>query len=160
MAAPIIAALRRRDDLKESVLHTAQELAHRASIYGVARVSLSYLALKCHCCKQTIINHLKKLIALKIIRKTVLWLKGNYCEVNTYNFLVSWEKRPAKGGSQNTGPNLPPHEREKNCGVRKELENQQKGIRFLTPGSDLWQKVSEEIARLEGVLTQGGGRIA
>jgi hypothetical protein len=51
MAAPIIAALRHRNDLKESVLHTAQELAHRASIYGVARVSLSYLALKCHCCK-------------------------------------------------------------------------------------------------------------
>ena len=39
MAAPIIAALRQRDDLKESVLHTAQELVHRASIYGVARVS-------------------------------------------------------------------------------------------------------------------------
>jgi hypothetical protein len=47
---------------------------------------------------------------------------------------------------------LPPQEREKNFGVREELENQQKGIRFLTPGTDLWRKVSEEIARLEGLL--------
>jgi hypothetical protein len=156
MAAPIIAALRQRDDLKESVLHTAQELAHLASIYGVARVSLGYLARKCHCCKQTIINHLKKLIDLKIIRKTVIWIKGNYCEINTYNFLVSWDKRPATGGSQNSVPTLPPQEREKNCGVQEELANQKKGIRFLTPGTALWQKVSEEITRLERLVRPGG----
>ena len=58
-----------RHDLKESVFHTLIELAHRASIYGVVRVSLRYLAQKCHCCKQTIINHLAKLIELKIISK-------------------------------------------------------------------------------------------
>ena len=45
MALPIITALRTRTDLKESVLHTAQELAHRASLYGVVRVSYSSLAL-------------------------------------------------------------------------------------------------------------------
>jgi hypothetical protein len=156
MATPIIAAIRQRRDLKESLLHTAQELAHLSSIYGVARVSLRYLARKCHCCKQTIINHLKQLIALKIIRKTVLWLKGNFCEINTYTFLVSWEKRPAKGGSQNSVPTLPPQEREKTISVREELENQRKGIRFLTPGSDLWQKVSEEIARLEALMLPRG----
>jgi hypothetical protein len=122
MAAPIIAALRQRRDLKESVQHTVQELAHLASIYGVARVSLRYLAWRCHCCKQTIINHLKKLIALKIIRKQVIWIKGNYCEINSYTFLISWEKRPAKGGSQNSVPTLPPQEREKETSVRKELE--------------------------------------
>jgi hypothetical protein len=153
MSAPLISALRQRSDLKESVLHTAQELAHRASIYGVARVSLRYLALKCHCCKQTIINHLAKLIDLKILRKTVVWIKGNYCEVNTYTFLLSWDTRPAKGGSQNSVPTLPPQEREKKSSLREELENQKKGIRFLTPGTDLWQKVREEIARLEELLT-------
>jgi hypothetical protein len=156
MAAPIIAALRRRGDLKESVLHTAQELAHRASIYGVARVSLNYLALKCHCCKQTIINHLKKLIALKILRKTVVWIRGNYCEINSYHFLVAWDKRPEKGGSQNSVPTLPRQEREKNISVMEDLEKQRKGIRFLTPGSDLWQKVTEEIARLEALMLPRG----
>jgi hypothetical protein len=77
MALPILAALRALRDphLKESVLHTALELAHRASLYGVVRVSLSYLALKCHCCKQTIINHLKTLIALKILRKHTIWIQ-------------------------------------------------------------------------------------
>jgi hypothetical protein len=157
MAAPLIAALRQRGDLKESVLHTAQELAHRASIYGVARVSLSYLALKCHCCKQTIINHLKTLIALKIIRKTVIWIKGNYCEVNTYNFLLSWNKSPAqKSSSQNVVRTLPPQEREKEGSLREELEKQQKMLRWglYTPGSDQWQKTEEEILRLETLLRE------
>jgi hypothetical protein len=38
MALPIITAIRACRDLKESVLHTALEIAHRTSIYGVARV--------------------------------------------------------------------------------------------------------------------------
>jgi hypothetical protein len=101
---------------------------------------------------------LPQLIDLKIIRKTVIWIKGNYCEVNTYNFLLAWDKRPATGGSQNSVPNLPPQEGEKNCGVKKELENQRKAIRlgFVTPGTDLWQKVSEEITRLERLVRSGG----
>jgi hypothetical protein len=154
MALPIIAAIRQRRDLKESLMHTAIELAHLASVYGVARVSLRYLAWRCRCCKQTIINHLQKLIGLKIIRKRVIWIKGNYCEINTYHFLVSWDKRPAqKGSSQNFGQTLPSQEREKETSVREELENQRKGIRFLTPGSDRWQRVADEIARLEALLT-------
>ena len=153
MASPLITAIRQRHDLKESLTHTAQELAHLASIYGVVRVSLRYLAMKCHCCKQTIINHIKKLIALKIIRKQVIWITGNYCEVNTYFFLISWDKRSAhKGSSQSSVPNLPPHEREKNSSVGEDLKKQTKGLHFLTPGSDIWQKVSEEIARLEALL--------
>jgi CTP-dependent riboflavin kinase len=84
MALPIITAVRARHDLKESVFHTLIELAHRSSIYGVVRVSLRYLAQKCHCCKQTIINHLTKLIELKIISKNVIWIKGNLCELNDH----------------------------------------------------------------------------
>ena len=61
MASPIITALRHRRDLKESLLHTAQELAHLASIYGVARVSYSYLALKCHCSRRTVLRHIQRL---------------------------------------------------------------------------------------------------
>ena len=58
MASPILAALRQRHDLKESLLHTAQELAHLASIYGVVRVSYTYLALKCHCSRRPVIRHI------------------------------------------------------------------------------------------------------
>ena len=99
MAKPIIAALRQRDDLKESLLHTATELAHRASIYGVAPVSLRYLAQKCHCCKQTIINHLKQLIALGIIKKRpVVRVQGStFCEMNRYRFCIAWNARPSSG---------------------------------------------------------------
>ena len=153
MAAPIIAALRTRTDLKESLLHTAQELAHRASIYGVVRVSYSYLALKCHCCRQTIINHIKKLIELKIISKTVLWIKGNYCEVNTYCFRISWDKDSAtKGGSQNSGPKFPPQEeREKSGGLGEGIRNLEKGLRWCTEGSQAYEATCEKIARLQAL---------
>jgi len=154
MAAPIIAALRQRHDLKESVLHTAQELAHRASIYGVARVSLSYLALKCHCCKQTIINHIKKLIELKILRKHTIWIKGNYCEVNTYHFLLAWEKASAhKGGSQNSGPKFPPQEEgEKQGRLEEKIRQLEKGLLWCTPGSPAYEATREEIARLKRLI--------
>ena len=153
MASPLIVAVRALRDphVKESVLHTAQELAHRASIYGVARVSLSYLALKCHCCKQTIINHLKKLIALKIISKTVIWIKGNCCEVNTYRFRIPWRQAsPAQGGSQNIGPKFPPQEEgEKREGLGEQIRNLEKGLIWYTAGSIGYQSTLEQIARLK-----------
>jgi len=156
MASPIIAALRHRRDLKESVLHTAQELAHRASIYGVVRVSYTYLAQKCHCSRRTVMRHIARLIEANIVRKTVIWIRGNFCEMNQYSFVISWDKRPHKGGSDNTSSILPPQEREKETSVREELAKQKKGIYFLTPRSALWQKVSEEIARLEGLVAERG----
>src|SRR5215468_554206 len=122
MSAPIIAALRQQRQLKESLLHTAQELAHRASIYGVVRVSYSYLALKCHCSRRTIIRHIQHLIDLKLIKKSVIWIKGNFCEINTYTFCLAWDKRPAAGGSDKTTRNLPPQEeREKSRGLGEEI---------------------------------------
>ena len=43
MALPIITAIRTRRDLKQSLKDTAEELAHLASIYGVARAALTFL---------------------------------------------------------------------------------------------------------------------
>ena len=97
MATPIIAALRQRQDLKESLLHTAQELAHRASLYGVVRVSYSYLALKCHCSRRTVIRHIQRLLDAGILRKTVLWIRGNFCEINTYTFRIAWDTSCRRG---------------------------------------------------------------
>ena len=149
MAVPIITALRQRDDLKESVLHTAQELAHRASIYGVVRVSYRYLALKCHCSRRTIIRHMQRLIDLKLLKKSVIWIKGNFCEVNTYTFMLAWDTRPAPGGSDKTARNLPPREeREKSVGVGEEIQNLEKGLRWCTAGSEAYEATCEKIARL------------
>ena len=126
MALPILAALRQRADLKESLLHTAQELAHLASIYGVVRVSYSYLALKCHCSRRTVIRHIGRLLDLGIVRKTVLWIRGNYCEINTYTFRIPWDKRVHTRGSDKTSSTLPPQEREKSGSVREELADKRK----------------------------------
>ena len=152
MATPIIAAIRQRTDLKESLLHTAQELAHRASMYGVVRVSYSYLAQKCHCSRRTVMRHIGRLIDAGIVRKSVLWIRGNYCEMNTYAFLLAWDTSPPRGSSDRVASNLPPPEREKNSSLREELERQKKGLRFYTPGSDQWTITCEEIARLEALL--------
>ena len=177
MAKPIIAALRQRDDLKESLLHTATELAHRASIYGVAPVSLRYLAQKCHCCKQTIINHLKQLIALGIIKKRpVVRVQGStFCEMNRYRFCIAWERSPVQRGTVHTcngqisGPKFPhqekreehcsgrEEEREKAGSLREKLANQKRMLPLLyTPGSDQWNRTCEEIVYLEALLAATG----
>ena len=157
MATPIIAAIRQRRDLKESLTHTAQELAHLASIYGVVRVSYSYLALKCHCSRRTVIRHIQRLMDLRILRKTVLWIRGNFCEVNTYTFRIAWDKSRPKGGSDKTASTLPPQEREKNVSVREELANQRKAVRegWVLPGSERWEAVNKRIVYLEGLLPGG-----
>ena len=155
MASPIIAALRQRTDLKESLLHTAQELAHLASIYGVVRVSYAYLAEKCHCSRRTVIRHIGRLIDAGIVRKSVLWIRGNFCEINTYTFRIPWDKRVHTRGSDKTSSTLPPQEREKGSSLQDELEKQKKGLRFWTPGTEQWAKTCEEIARLEELLAPG-----
>ena len=144
MSSPIIAALRQQRQLKESLLHTAQELAHRASIYGVVRVSYSYLALKCHCSRRTMIRHIQRLIDAGLIRKSVLWIRGNYCEVNTYAFLLAWKKRPATGGSDKTTSKFPlrTEEREKAGSLEEKQRLDTRGMSFLTPGSALYQLVA------------------
>src|SRR4029453_10078770 len=124
MASPIIAAIRQRRDLKESLTHTAQELAHLASIYGIIRVSYTELARKCRCSRRTVMRHIQRLEDLRIIRKTVLWIRGNFCEINTYAFLLTWDKSRPKRDSDKTSSTLPPQEREKNSSIREELENQ------------------------------------
>jgi len=152
MAAPIIAALRTRTDLKESLLHTAQELAHRASIYGVVRVSYGFLARKCHCSRRTVMRHIQRLIDLKLIRKSVIWIKGNFCEINTYTFLVDWEKPVGNQGSAKMSANLPPQEeREKSTGLEEELRQLAKGLRWCTPGSQAYEATCEKIARLQAL---------
>lgn len=160
MASPIIAAIRQRRDLRESLTHTAQELAHLASIYGVVKVSYSYLAIKCHCSRRTVIRHIQRLLDLGIVRKTVLWIRGNYCEINTYRFQIAWETSRPKGGSDTTSRTLPPQEREKNSSVTEELENQRKAVRegWILPGSERWDAVNARMTYLEGLLAASAHR--
>jgi hypothetical protein len=153
MALPIIAALRTRTDLRESLLHTAQELAHRASLYGVARVSYSYLALKCHCSRRTVIRHIQRLIDARVLKKAVLWIKGNYCEVNTYTFCLAWDRSPVAGGSDKTARKFPPPEEgEKREGLAEKIRHLEKGLLWCTEGSPAYAATRVEIARLKSLL--------
>ena len=159
MSSPIITAIRqlRQPHLKESLLHTAQELAHCASIYGVvSQRSLSWLAMKCHCCVQTIINHLDQLIHLKIIRKQRFRRYGSaFFEKNVYTFRIAWQRTPAqKGNSQNSGGKLPyPQDREKAGSLIEDIQNLEQGLRlYHTEGTIGYEATVEKIARLRALL--------
>ena len=95
MATPIIAALRQRH-LKESLLHTAQELAHLASIYGVVKVSYAYLALTCRCsgARSCAISSAWWMPRSSAKRSYGL---GNFCEINTYTFRIAWDRSRPRG---------------------------------------------------------------
>jgi hypothetical protein len=160
MATPIIEAIRARRDLKQSVCSTLIELAHRASIYGVVRVSQSYLAPKCHCSVRTVINHLAKGEERRIIRRKKTRLKGSYkWEINVYTFLIPWKKTPAQVcNGENSSHKLPKTEREKEKfgSVEEAIAKQEKALRIIcTPGSDAYQRACEEIARLKACLRGG-----
>jgi hypothetical protein len=181
MANPLIATLRQRDDLKESVLHTVQELASRASIYGVVPpTAYRYLAQKAHCSLRTAIRHIHLLEQLKIIepirQKRIVQRKDlppndrGYTndpqranervirnEINRYRFVIQWDKSPQRSRSSTRpcdtlAPNLPHIGREKNASLTEELENAKKVLRECTPGSIFWQWTQDDIARLEGLL--------
>jgi hypothetical protein len=163
MALPLITAVRHLP-FKESVIHTALELAHRCSIYGVVRVSNTYMGAKCHCSARTFQRHVLTLEQAHVLRKTVIKKLVKITvgdrvetrlrnEINTYTFTLPW-KRPSSPPLpiDKMSRNLPPQEREKKSSVREEIANQQKTLRALTPGSGLWERTREEIARLEGLL--------
>jgi hypothetical protein len=138
-------------------VHTAQELAHLASIYGVARVSFQYLARKCRCSPRTAIRHIQHLIDLQVIRKSVLWRTPYRCEVNTYTFLLAWERHRPQQTYATTTVNLPPprHTSEKWGGVGQEIQTLEKGLRFCTPGSDAYVATQEKITHLRGLVPEG-----
>jgi hypothetical protein len=163
MATPIIAAVRNLP-FKESVIHTALELAHRCSIYGVVRVSNAYMGDKCHCSARTFQRHVVKLEEAHILRKkvtkTLVKVKVGdrietrlWNEKNTYTFIIPWNKSPrSKPPMDKMSTNLPPQEREKELSLREELANAKKVLRECTPGSIFWQWTQEDIVRLEGLL--------
>jgi DNA-binding Lrp family transcriptional regulator len=154
MALPIITAIRQRRDLKESLTHTAQELAHLASIYGIIRVSYTELARKCRCSRRTVMRHIQRLEDLRILRKTVLWIRGNFCETNTYAFVIAWDKSRPKRGSDKVSSILPPQEGEKNASLQEDIKRLKKGLTFCCPGTEAWDATCEKIARLEALLPQ------
>lgn len=149
MSTGILAAIRKHPQLKGSLLLTAQEIAHRASSSGFVRVSYGYLASKTRLTIRTMIAHVHRLEGLGILRKQRVWISANRCAVNLYTLLVRPLHRCA---SEKAASKLPRPEREKETSVRQDLEYQQKGLRFWTPGSEQWTKTCEEITRLEGLL--------
>ena len=169
MAAPIVAALRHRSDLKESVLHT-HGLAHRASIYGVVRASNDYMGQGYHCHQRTFQRHVVKLEQAHILKKTVVKKVvririGDRIEarlrneINTYTFTIPWNKTPSSPLPMDRIPrNLPLQAGEKNSG-EEELDNQQERHPVPDPRH---RSLAESVGgdyRLEEMVAHGPRRI-
>jgi hypothetical protein len=154
LATQIIAALRTQPQLKGNTFLIATELAHRMNSSGFGRVSYQFLAWKAHCCRQTAVTHIAKLIDLGLITKTVLRTREGYAW-NLYQYRgprVHSASPPVTTHGPKGGRTLPPPEREKDTALREDLETQKKGLRFLTnPDSPMYQACLEKITALEAL---------
>ena len=156
MAINIIAALRHQPQLRGNTFLIAVELAHRLNSSGYGRVSYHYLAWKAHCCRQTAITHIARLLELGLIRKTVIRTRAGYAW-NHYQYIgprTQTAAPPVTAHGQKGGSTLPDPGREKDTALRVDLERQKKALRLglMTEGSNAWHKTCEEIARLEALL--------
>lgn len=133
VSKPIIAAIRQRRDLKESVLHTAQELAYIADIYGTIRTwEIPKLASHCRCSPRTIQRHVAALEAARILRvarvkRRVRIQVGEHYETriryekNVYTFIIPWRPTVSPKVSNATMAQTSSHtEREKSALSLKE----------------------------------------
>jgi hypothetical protein len=155
MSCAIIQALRPCGQLKGNTFLIATEIAHRMNNAGYGRVSYQFLAWKAHCCRQTAITQVARLVDdYRLFRKhTFRTPHGN--AINLYQYIgprVHTASPPVTAHGQTLRPTLPEAEREKDTSLRQDLEQQKKGLRFWTPGSLQWTRSLEEITRLEGVL--------
>jgi Winged helix-turn-helix DNA-binding len=149
MSKAIIASIRKNQQLRGSLLLTAQELAHRADGYnGHVRISYSYLAQKCHYSKRTAMRHINRLLGMGIIRVQRFWAPNNKWGINCYRFVIPWQKPSARqGNSDIPSPILPTarntEEREKYGSLRDEEKGREMVLSWLSPGSKLWELTNE-----------------
>jgi hypothetical protein len=152
MSTHSIASLRHQTQLHGNTFLVAIELAHRLPTRGWGSVSKAFLAWKAHCCKRTVDTHVRTLLDTHLFecrrRRSV---HGN--ERNEYRYIgplhVTRPFPPATPRGATVASTLPRSEREKGTSLEEDLDKQKQGLRFYTPGSDLWTKTCEEIARLE-----------
>ena len=166
MAVPIIAAIRQHRYLKESVLHTAQELAHKASIYGtVHQSSNAYMAEKCHCSKRTFQRHVVCLVKARILKKTVIKTLVKvkvgdryeirlHNEINVYTFTLSWKKLTSPQTPMDTMTTKLPYrqDKEKAGSLREDLHRAEKGLGFCTPGTEAYRAALQHLERLRALV--------
>ena len=154
MSTPIIAELRHLPQVTGFTRFLAIEMAHRASIYGVARMSYSMMVYKTGVSQRTVIRHVHKLVALGVIRKYRVPRPGRNWEWNTYTFLIKYQKEPpAHLGSDNLAQIHPVmEERGKNFSLRTEITQLKRGLSFQTPGTDRYEESQREIQRLRALL--------
>src|SRR6266542_893693 len=167
MASELVAAIRNHPALKLSLRYAAIELAHKADDSGTIRVSYDYLKDKLNSCKRTAIRMIAWLVAKGILSKTVTCLGRSSYHKNTYHFLVPFRRSPAPaqtfsgdnrvflaGFLDKMPPILPKAKASgmKELSLREEIEKLERGQRYLTPGSDLFEASEEEIRRLKSKL--------
>lgn len=144
MRTAILHTIRHHPQVQGSLRFTALELAYKFNAQGCARVAYQWLAKRTGFCVQTIIRHIKALVRLGLIAKTVQRVTKYQCERNLYTLagpLADLHKRATLTGSerqQQRGRNL----------TREDIQTLEKGLRMLTPGSVAYQSTLDALHRL------------
>jgi hypothetical protein len=108
-------------------------------------------------------RHIARLVDLRIIKKVTIWLKGRWCEMNTYTFCLAWKAPPAQRSPMDkTMPNLPhtktvPNTQAGNTGkegsLTEEIATLEKSIHlYCSPGSIAYVSTLERIEVLRAML--------
>jgi hypothetical protein len=160
MGIDISDTLYRRTDIRLSTRLCLEELAKLAQPDGTVRVAYSYLAYRMNVCKRTAFRAIAKIgEAGGLLTKTVRRRMGTaFHEINVYKFTCKFRRPRAHPFNSDTFakmssiPNNPEEERKTARALREEIDHLKRGMRFKTPGTDLYQADEEALARLEALL--------
>lgn len=157
LSRTIINAVRSLPQLHGSLFQAAKELAARADgMTGEVEMSYKMLGYKCHQSRRTALRHIAALLDLGIIVRQRFWGPNNLWGINKYTFVIRW-KTPAPPPQTigdivaSTLPNQ--GERKKFGTIREQIQQERRGLRFLTnPTLPGYQACLENLARLEALL--------
>jgi hypothetical protein len=174
MAIDVSDTIYRRKDVRLSRRICLEQLAKMARPDGTVRLAYSYLAWKMNVCKRTAMRCIADLVegldGAPLLRKWVRRLHGSAKhEINTYRFVCKFRRvsaHPFIGDFRAKVSSTPKNHEEKKKedlqNLRAQLRNQEKIIRltWVTPGTQLYERTQQHIARLKGLLAAHHGEPA
>lgn len=156
MSTAILADLRHQTQLHGNTFLIATELAHRLNHAGFGRVSYQFLAWRAHCCRQTAITQVARLIDDHHLFRKQRFRTAHGNAINLYQYIgprLSHAFPPATTHGQSLRQTLPsPKAAEaKEQALRADIAQLRQGMRLWREGSEPYNACLERLRYLEGL---------